>query len=273
MTPQNTIKLNNNINIPILGLGTYLSGPGEETYNAVRIALDNGYRHIDTAAFYRNESDVGRAVRDSGIAREEIFVTTKVWNSDQGYDNTLSAFEASLNKLNLDYIDLYLIHWPQAGTRSDTYKALESIYESEMSKSIGISNYTIDHIEELISECQIMPQVNQVELSPFLSQNYLREYCNELNIVVESYSPLTRKKRLDEDSILKIANSYGKTPAQIMIRWCIDNNLVVLPKSANEQRIKENIDVFDFKISEEDMNVLNSLNEDYRIAWNPETVK
>lgn len=267
------LKLNNGIDIPVLGLGTYKSHPGTETVNAVRYALDTGYRHIDTAALYANEKDVGLAIRQGGIAREKIFITTKVWNSAQGYNNTLKAFDESLKKLNTDYIDLYLIHWPVPESRNETWKALEKLYSDGKAKSIGISNYTINHIEELLKSCGIVPSVNQVELSPFLQQPKLMEYCKEKGIVVEAYSPLTRGKKFKDKRLLGIAEKYSKSPAQIMIRWALQYDTVVLPKSAHPERIKENADVFDFEISPEDMEYIKTFDENFRIAWDPSGIE
>ena len=260
--------MNNGLEIPVLGLGTYLA-VGNQAYDAVMFALEYGYRHIDTAAFYGNEAEVGRAVRDSGINREDIFITTKLWNSDQGYDNALRAFERSLNNFGLDYIDLYLIHWPLTGKRKDSWKALEKIHDDKTARSIGVSNYTIRHLEELKSYANIMPVVNQVEFSPFLYQKELQEYCENEGIYIEAYTPLTRGKRFGDPALVKIAKKYSKTPAQILIRWALQVHTIVLPKSANQDRIKENADIFDFNIADEDMMILNNLNEDYRITWDP----
>ena len=263
------IKMNNGVEIPALGLGTYLANAGGEAYDAVMFALQLGYRHIDTAMFYANEADVGQAIKDSGINRDEIFVTTKLWNSDQGYDSALKAFDRSLNNFGLDYIDLYLIHWPLTGKRKDSWKALERIYEEKSARSIGVSNYTIRHIEELKTYANVIPVANQVEFSPFLYQKDLQDYCEENGILIEAYTPLTRGKRFDDPMLIKIAEKYDKTPAQILIRWALQVHTVVLPKSSNKNRIMENADIFDFNINDEDMQVLNNLNEDYRLTWDP----
>jgi len=269
MDINTTIKLNNGIDIPVLGLGTYLTKAGKETINAVRYALDIGYRHIDTAALYVNEKDVGLAVKQSGIAREEIFITTKVWNSDHGYNKTIKAFDESLRKLDSEYIDLYLIHWPVPELRSETWKALEKIYGDGKAKAIGVSNYTIHHLEELLKSCEIVPAVNQVELSPYLQQPELMKYCKEKGIIVEAYSPLTRGKKFNDKRLINLAIKYSKSPAQILIHWALQYETVVLPKSAHQERINENADVFDFEISNEDMDYLKSFDEDFRIAWDP----
>ncbi len=261
-------EMNNGEKIPPFGLGTYLA-KGNEAYYAVLFALQNGYRHIDTAAFYENEAEVGRAVKDSGIQREEIFLTTKLWNSDQGYDSALRAFEKSLTKLGCDYVDLYLIHWPLTGKRKDSWKALERIYEEKAARSIGISNYTIRHIEELKTYANVIPVVNQVEFSPFLYQKELQDYCESEGILIEAYTTLTRRKKFNNPVLKEIAEKYGKSPAQILIRWALQVHTIVIPKSTNKKRILENADVFDFEISAEDMERLNNLNENYRITWDP----
>ncbi len=267
------MKLNNGVEIPYLGLGTWQTKAGKETYESVQYALEIGYRHIDTAAIYMNEQDVGRAVNESGIPREEVFVTTKLWNDDQGYDKTLKAFDKSMKKLNFDYIDLYLVHWPVEGKRIESYKALEKLYSDGLCKSIGVSNFTIKHLEELISAVDIIPQVNQVEFHPFLYQKELLGYCNSKNIAIEAYSPLVRGKRSDHPLLKSIAEKYGKTWAQILIRWSLQHNLIVLPKSARYERIKQNADVFDFELSAEDMDALNNINDTLRTCWDPSRVE
>jgi diketogulonate reductase-like aldo/keto reductase len=266
-------KLNNGVEIPVLGLGTYLSKPGKETYEAVRYALDIGYRHIDTAALYANEEDVGKAVRDSGVPREEIFVTTKVWNSDQGYDTTINAFYKSLKKLKFDYIDLYLIHWPQPKTRIDTWRALIQLYDEKKASSIGVSNYTIRHMEEVLHGSPFKPLVNQIEFSPYIYQKDILSYCNRRNIIVEAYTPLVRGKKFKDPKLVELAEKYSKTPAQIMIRWALQVGTVVLPKSIHPERIKENADIFDFEISEDDMLLMEDFNENYRVAWDPTKIE
>ena len=264
-----TFKLNNGVDIPVLGLGTYQSEPGKEVINAVKFSLEYGYRHIDTAALYRNEEDIGKAVRESNVKREEIFITTKLWNSDHGYDKALKAFDISLKKLGLEYIDLYLIHWPVQDLRKESWKALERLYDEKLVRTIGVSNYTIDHLKELFNYANVIPAVNQVEFSPFLYQKELLDFCMQNQIYIEAYTPLTRGKKLNDPTLLKLADKYGKTTAQIIIRWCIQVNTIVLPKSVNEKRIAENAEVFDFRITDEDMALLNALNQNYRVAWDP----
>ncbi len=273
MTITSKKTLNNGVKIPVLGLGTYLMKPGEETYRACLWAIEAGYRHIDTASFYRNEADVGRAVHDSGVPRNEIFVTTKVWNDDQGYNKALKAVEESLKRLNLEYADMILIHWPVPGLRRDTWKALERVYDEGLCAAIGVSNYTIAHLQELFNYANVIPAVNQVEFSPFLYQRELKEFCEENGIVVEAYSPLVRTRKFNDPRILQIAEKYGKNPAQVMIRWALQIGTVVIPKASKKEHIIENAQVFDFELSEEDMELISSCNENYRVAWNPETIE
>ncbi|MCU7494813.1 MAG: aldo/keto reductase [Ignavibacteria bacterium] len=272
LTIEDKAKLNNGVEIPYLGLGVYKSAPGSETYNAVRWALEAGYRHIDTAAFYKNEKDVGRAVKDSGIPREEIFVTTKLWNDDHGYEKTLRGFEVSLKNLGFDYMDLYLLHWPVSGLRNDSYRALETILKESKARAIGVSNYTTSHLTELLSSCRTVPAVNQVEFSPFLYQKRVLEFCRQNEIQLEAYSPLARASKLSDERLREVAGHYGKTAAQMMVRWALEHKIVIIPKSTHKERIFENADVFNFEISEGDMEILDSLDENYRVAWDPSRI-
>jgi diketogulonate reductase-like aldo/keto reductase len=272
MKIDSTIQMNNKVNIPRLGLGMYRSPKGRKSFSTVLYALQFGYRHVDTAAFYKNEREVGDAVKDSGIARDQIFITTKLWNEDHGYDKTLRGFEKSLKELNLDYIDLYLIHWPVTAKRKDSWRALQKIYKEGKCRSIGVSNYLIRHLDELLSETEVVPVVNQVEFHPFLYQQELLEYCRSKNILLEAYSPLTKGERLNDPNVLRVANQYHKTPAQILIRWGLQRDVVVLVKSNKVERIEENGSVFDFEIAAEDMRFLDSLNENYRSSWDPSNV-
>lgn len=273
MKIDSTIEMNNGVTIPRLGLGMYRSPKGRKSVSTVLHALHFGYRHVDTAALYNNEREVGEAVKECGIPREQIFITTKLWNDDHGYDKALRAFEKSMKELDLDYIDLYLIHWPVTGKRKDSWKALQRIYKEGRCRSIGVSNYLIRHLEELLSETEVVPVVNQVEFSPFLYQMELLDYCRSKNIVLEAYSPITKGKRLDDENLLKIAKKYRKTAAQILIRWGLQQDLVVLVKSNRAERIEENGSVFDFKIAAEDMKFLDSLDENYRTSWDPTNVR
>ena len=265
------VKLNNNVNIPILGFGTYKMEDGKEAINAVSNALEIGYRHIDTASLYKNEKSVGEAIRNSGIKRSDIFVTTKVWNDDRGYDNTLKAFDTSLKKLNMDYIDLYLIHWPK-DLNLETWKALERLYEEKIVRAIGVSNFKEHHLEELLKDSNIVPAINQVEFHPQLTQPELRKYCNSKGIVLEAWSPLMRGKVFSIDLLNKISKIYNKTISQIVLRWNIQLGVVTIPKSSKRERIEENFNIFDFVLSEEHMNEINSLNEDLRVGRDPDNI-
>ena len=267
LTLQSHAILNNSVEIPRLGLGVYQSAIGETTLRAVRYALNIGYRHIDTAWLYGNEGDVGRAVRESGIRREEIFITTKVWDSDQGYDSTLAACERSLNRLGLSYVDLYLIHWPVQAKSKDTWKAMIKLLKDGKARAIGVSNYEIFDIKEILQNFDTVPSVNQVEFHPFLYQEKLLQFCKNNHIQLEAYSPLTRGEKLNHATILTIAQKYDKSAAQILIRWGLQHDLVMIPKSIHEKRIKENSEVFDFQLEEQDMKLLNSLNEDLRTVF------
>jgi methylglyoxal/glyoxal reductase len=261
LTLKSSAKLNNGVEIPYLGLGVYQSPPGEITLRAVRYALKIGYRQIDTAELYGNEKDVGRALRESGIRREDVFITTKVWNSHQGYDSTLYACEGSLGRLGLSYVDLYLIHWPVQGLGDETWRAMIKLLHEGKARAIGVSNYSIRELNELLDKSDIVPAVNQVEFHPFLYQEELLRFCKNNKIQLEAYSPLTRGKRLNHPNILELAKKYNKTPAQVLIRWSLQHNVVVIPKSIHEARIKENSQVFDFQLEPKDMKLLDSLNE------------
>ncbi len=265
------MKMNNGIDIPQFGLGVYLTKSGQECVNAVTWALEAGYRHIDTAKIYGNEKEVGEAVRNSGIERDELFIKTKLWNDDHGYESALKAFDKSLKTLNTDYIDMYLIHWPVKGKRKESWKALEKIYESGYCKSIGVSNYMIIHLEELFTYANVIPVINQVEFSPYNYQKDLLDFCNKNKIILEAYSPLTRMKKHDDPNVLSIAKKHNKTVAQVLIRWAIEKEIVVIPKSSHKERIIENANVFDFSIDESDMKILNNLDEGFRVSWDPTT--
>jgi len=267
------LKLNNGVEMPVFGLGTFLSERGATTRKAVLYALEAGYRHIDTAAVYDNEADVGAGVRESSIPRTEIFITTKVWNDDQGYDSTLQAFDASLERLKMDYVDLYLIHWPVTGKRADTWRALIHLYEQKRCRAIGVSNYTIRHLKELLADSPLVPMVNQFELHPFNTRKELMAYCQEMGIAVTSYSPLARGRKLAEPALTAIAARYHKKPAQVAIRWVLQQDMIVIPKSVHRERILENAQVFDFEITSADMAALDRLNENYSVTspdWAPE---
>jgi diketogulonate reductase-like aldo/keto reductase len=269
LTLASTVRLNSGVQMPRLGLGVWQTKPGEETRRAVSAALEIGYRLIDTAAAYGNEKGVGEAVRASDIPREEIFVTTKLWNDQHGYERALRAFHQSLHELGLRYVDLYLIHWPVANGRRDSWRALERLAADGLCRSIGVSNYTVKHLEELLRQSDTMPDVNQVEFHPFLDQRDLLEFCHERGIRLEAYSPLARGERLRHPRLVELGRRYGKTAAQVLIRWSLQHDLVAIPKSARRDRIAENADVFDFRLEPEDMSILDALGEGLRICWDP----
>jgi len=264
-----TVELLNGVRMPKLGLGVWRAKEGEETERAVAAALEAGYRSIDTASLYENEASVGRAVRASGIPREQIFITTKVWNSEQGYDETLKAFERSRRRLDMDTVDLYLVHWPVPGKYKETYRALETLYEEGKVRAIGVSNFLVHHLEDLLSSCRIKPMVNQVEMHPLLTRKPLLEFCAREGIQVESWRPLMQGK-LDLPLLQELSIKYGKTPAQIVIRWHLQLGVVTIPKSVRPERIRENAGVFDFRLSPEDMERIDALNEDRRFGADPD---
>ena len=265
------VKLNHGVEMPVFGLGTYQSS-SKEVKQAVLYALGIGYRLIDTASMYGNEKEVGEAVRECGIPREEIFVTTKLWNSDHGYERALKAFEISLKNLGLEYIDLYLIHWPVEGLRNDSWKALEKLLKGERCRAIGVSNYMIQHLRELLKNSATVPAVNQVEFNPYLYLKDLLDFCVSHKIQLESYSPMTKGHKLNDPKLKSLASRYSRTPAQMLIRWALQKGVVVIPKSSTKERIKENAEVFDFVISESDMKALDSFNQNLHTSWDPTDV-
>lgn len=266
---QPTLELKNGVTIPQLGLGVFQAARGAETYGAVREALRQGYRHIDTAAIYRNEEDVGRAIRDSGIARDEIFVTSKLWNADQGYDSALAAHAASRQRLGLERLDLYLLHWPVPGRRLDAWRALEALYAAGEVRAIGVSNFMVRHLDELLAHCSVVPQVNQIELSPFLQQAEVCARCVSAGIRIEAYSPLTKGRRLTHPCVLAIAQRVGRSAAQVLIRWSLQRGFVVLPKSVHAERIAANLAVFEFVLDAQAMAELDALEEGLVTGWDP----
>lgn len=274
MNISSTIRLNNGIDMPQFGLGVYKSQPGTETENAVRWALETGYRSIDTAAFYQNEADVGRAVVNGQVPREGIFITTKLWPDDFGYDTALRAFDRSMDKLGIEVVDLYLLHWPREGMVADSWMALETIYREGRARAIGVSNFGPHHIDELMETADIAPTVNQVELSPYLPQQKIREYCSEHNIAVEAWSPLAKGKVVNEAVINSIAQRHGKTAVQVTVRWHLQHGIVVIPKSIRKERIAANAEVFDFQLSESEMAEINALDqgEAGRMGPHPDTI-
>jgi len=267
---QDCAVLHNGVQMPWVGLGVYKVKEGEEVRSAVRTALEVGYRHVDTAAFYENEEGVGQAIRESGIPREQVFVTTKVWNTDQGYETTLKAFDASLKKLGFDYVDLYLVHWPVKGKYKETYKALEKLYKDGYVRAIGVSNFQIHHLQDVLADCEIKPMVNQVEYHPRLTQKELQAFCRENGIQLEAWSPLMRGEILTEPTIVEIGKKYGKTPAQVVLRWDLQHGVVTIPKSVTPARIKENANLFDFSLTAEEMKQIDALNLNKRIGADPD---
>jgi diketogulonate reductase-like aldo/keto reductase len=263
------VRLNNGLRMPVLGLGVYQSPPGAPTRGAVRAALEGGYRSIDTAALYGNERDVGEAIRGSGVPSEEVFVTTKLWNSDQGYESALEAFERSRAALGVEVVDLYLIHWPVPGKRLDSWKALLRLLAEGRCRAIGVSNYTVAHLEELRARSSVVPAVNQVEFHPFLFQRELLEYCESHGIQLEAWAPLSRGRRLQAPEIAVIARAHGKTPAQVLLRWGLQHRVVVIPKSVHPERIRENAQVADFALSPGEMRQLDALDAGVRTGWDP----
>jgi diketogulonate reductase-like aldo/keto reductase len=266
-----TVSLNTGARIPQVGLGVWQAGAGASTQGAVRAALEVGYRHIDTARIYGNEKDVGAVVRSSGIPRAELFVTTKLWNEDHGYDSALRAFDASLDRLALDYVDLYLIHWPVPRKRLDTWRALEQLFRDGRARAIGVSNYLIPHLKELLDVATVVPAVNQIELTPFLQRRDTCALCREHGIAVEAYSPLTRGQRLDDPEVRSVAHEVGRTPAQVLLRWGVQRGAIVLPKSVTPSRIAENAALFDFTLSDDAMTRLDALEENLVTGWDPAT--
>ncbi|EPZ52518.1 aldo/keto reductase [Alicyclobacillus acidoterrestris] len=264
-----TTTLNNGVKMPWFGLGVWQTKAGDEVENAVTYALNAGYRHIDTAAAYQNEEGVGNAVRKSGIPRNELFITTKLWNADQGYDTALRAFEESNKRLGLEYVDLYLIHWPVKGKYKDSWKALEKLYKDGVVRAIGVSNFHVHHLEDLLADAEIVPAVNQVECHPLLTQTELRTFCADHKIQFEAWSPLMQG-HLDNDVLVNIAKKYNKTPAQVVLRWDLQHGIVTIPKSIRESRIIENAQVFDFELSTDDMNAIDALNENRRFGADPD---
>jgi diketogulonate reductase-like aldo/keto reductase len=269
LTLQSTVTLNNGVEMPVLGLGVYEAGAGGECRDAVVHALRHGYRHVDTAAMYRNETDVGEGVRESGVARADVFVVTKLWNSDHGYDKTLRAFDASDRKLGLGYVDQYLIHWPVERLRADSWKALEKLHKDSRARSIGVSNYTVRHLRELLDTCEIPPAVNQVEFHPWLYQKDLLEFCKANGIALVAYSPLCRARSLKDKALVAVAQKHGRTSAQALLRWGLQKGVIVIPKSTRSARIEENAGVFDWSLDETDEATLDALNKNRHVTWDP----
>lgn len=261
--------LNNGVRMPWLGLGVFQVAEGDEVIQSVRWALETGYRSIDTAAGYRNETGVGTAIKESGIPREELFITTKLANGDQGYESTLRAFEDSRRKLGLEYIDLYLIHWPGKDKYKETWRAFEKLQREGYIRAIGVSNFKIHHLESLKQESDTIPAVNQVEFHPLLNQQELLAYCKREGIQLEAWAPIMKGK-VDLPILTDLAAKYGKTPAQIVLRWDLQHGVVTIPKSVRRERIEENAGIFDFELSAEDMAAIDTLNQDHRFGPDPD---
>ena len=267
------ITLHDGNSMPLFGLGVWAAQSGKETYDAVFSALKTGYRHIDTAEMYGNEKDVGNAVIDSGLNRDEVFVTTKLWDSGLGYDHALKAFDVSLQKMNLDYVDLYLIHWPEKGSQLKIWRALERIKKEGRSRSIGVSNFAPRHLKELLVEGSEHPVVNQIELSPYLQQKTIYSFCREENVHLTGYCPLARGERFADPKLCQLAKETNKSAAQVMIRWALQRGHTVIPKSVSPVRIKENANVFDFNLNNEQMKILNGLEEGLRFCPDPAVIQ
>lgn len=261
--------LNNGLKMPWLGFGVFNIKDGNEVENAVSYALEIGYRSIDTASVYGNERGVGKAIRESGIPREEIFLTTKVWNEDQRKKRTLAAFQESLERLDTDYVDLYLVHWPVEGYYLETWQTMEEIYQSGRAKSIGVSNFLDYHLEDILRDSQVVPSANQMEFHPFLVQSELLKFCQNNKIQIEAWSPLMQGQIVSVQPVLKIAKKYNKTPAQIALRWNLQHEVVTIPKSVNPSRIAENAQIFDFELSQADMDALDALDQGKRLGPDP----
>jgi len=261
ITINTKVKLNNGVDMPILGLGTWQLHSGKETEEAVLDAFEAGYRLIDTAEIYGNEESVGKALHESVIPREEVFITTKLWNSNHGYDSAIAACERSLKNLGLSYTDLYLIHWPIGELLQETWQAMETLLEQGKCRAIGVSNYMIRNLEELLNSSSTIPAVNQVKFNPYLYQEGLLKFCCSHQIQLEAYSPLTTGLKLNDTKLESVATKYSRSPAQILIRWILQRSIVAIPKSSKRERIRDNANVFDFTISPEDMRILDSFNE------------
>ncbi|EMY5506481.1 MAG: aldo/keto reductase [Bacillus wiedmannii] len=271
---QSTITLHNGVEMPWFGLGVFKVEDGPELVEAVKSAIKAGYRSIDTAAIYGNEKAVGEGIRagikEAGISREDLFITSKVWNSDQGYETTLAAYEESLKKLELDYLDLYLVHWPVEGKYKDTWRALETLYKEERVRAIGVSNFQIHHLQDVMKDAEIKPMINQVEYHPRLTQKELQAFCKEQGIQMEAWSPLMQGQLLDNETLQEIAEKHGKTTAQVILRWDLQNGVITIPKSTKEHRIIANADVFNFELTKEDMEKIDALNQNHRVGPDPD---
>lgn len=271
---QDTVTLHNGMNMPWIGLGVFKVEEGPELVQAVKSAIAHGYRSIDTAAIYENETSVGQGIREAmletNISREDLFITSKVWNADLGYESTLAAYEASLEKLGLEYLDLYLVHWPVQGKYKEAWRALETLYQEGRVKAIGVSNFQIHHLEDLMKDANIKPMINQVEFHPCLTQKELLRFSKEQGIQLEAWSPLMQGGLLDNPMLKEIAAKYGKSVAQVILRWDLQHGVITIPKSTKEHRIIENAALFDFELTQEDMDQIDDLNQDLRVGPDPD---
>ncbi|WP_299533790.1 aldo/keto reductase [Ulvibacterium sp.] len=267
---QGTFELHNGVRMPYFGLGTYQSDNDQEAIDAVRWALDAGYRHVDTAAVYENEEGVGQGIQQSSVEREEVFVVSKVWNSDQGYESTLKAFEDSLKRLQLEYLDLYLVHWPVAGSFKDTWRAMEELYAEGKVRAIGVSNFLQHHLEDLLQTAQVLPMVNQMEFHPYLVQQDLIDFCASKDIQYEAWSPFMQGKLFRLDICKELERKYNKSAAQIILRWDLQKGVVTIPKSAKKERILTNAAIFDFELTADEVAFLDSFDRGERIGPDPD---
>ncbi|MBT2648358.1 aldo/keto reductase [Bacillus sp. ISL-34] len=271
---QDTTTLHNGVKMPWFGLGVFKVEEGPELVNAVKVAIKHGYRSIDTAAIYENEEGVGQGIREglkeAGIPREDLFVTSKVWNADLGYESAIAAYEKSLKKLGLEYLDLYLIHWPVEGKYKEAWRALETLYKEGKVKAIGVSNFQIHHLKDLMEDAEVKPMVNQVECHPRLTQKEVQAFCKEQGIQLEAWSPLMQGELLDNEVLQAIATKHGKSVAQVILRWDLQHGIVTIPKSTKEHRIVENSSIFDFELTEEEMNQIDGLNQNHRVGPDPD---
>ncbi|MGW9102105.1 aldo/keto reductase [Priestia megaterium] len=271
---QDTVTLHNGVKMPGFGLGVFKVEEGPELVNAIKVAMKHGYRSIDTAAIYGNEEGVGQGIREglkeAGISRENIFVTSKVWNADLGYDATIAAYETSLKKLGLDYLDLYLIHWPVEGKYKEAWRALETLYKEGKVKAIGVSNFQAHHLKDLMEDAEIKPVINQVEYHPRLTQKELQAFCEKHHIQLEAWSPLMQGELLDNEVLTEIANKHNKSVAQVILRWDVQNGIITIPKSTKEHRIVENASIFDFELTKEEIESIDELNQNHRVGPDPD---